>query len=252
MTARLIRRDERVIGIAPHDAQGVGVLAWFHANVSAYSMNHATAHEGYSVDGPAELDHHDVESIVAAICERAGVTMEVAFVPFSQSRNAKPRLDGKKWESLNWRVTIKRHGREILTTDYAQGVGHAPAGKKTAESMQTAVRVMGLSASIAKAKMVAYEIETGRVACGYNRSHGVSGSRPIPAPPIGDVLQPLASDSDVLNYGGFDDWAADFGYDTDSRNAESIYRACVEIATKLRAGLGTDLLSEIRLAASYN
>ncbi|TIW00620.1 MAG: hypothetical protein E5V77_09360 [Mesorhizobium sp.] len=86
--------------------------------------------------------------------------------------------------------------------------------------------------------------------------YGSDGTRntrkPIPAPSIGDVLQSLARDSDVLDAGGFESWAADYGYDTDSRAAESIYRACLEIAMKLRAGLGESLLAEIRLAASFN
>lgn len=139
MSVSLIRLDGRIIGAAPApgDDQGIGVLAWFHENKRAYSMDHATRYEGYSVDAPGEIDCHDVESIIVAICERAGVTLDSVFVPFSQSRNAKAE-DGKPWESLNWRVTLKRNGREVLTTDYAQGVAYAPASKKTAAQIETA------------------------------------------------------------------------------------------------------------------
>ena len=158
-------------------------------------------------------------TMIGDICAHAGVTMEAAFVPFSRSRNAKPGKDGKAWRSLNWRIRLF-HRRS--------------------------------SAPILEAEMIAHEIETGRVATGHHWARGVSGGKPIPAPSIGDVMQSLAMDSDVLDYAGFEDWAGEFGYDADSRSAESIYRACVEIATKLRAGLGAGLLAEIRLAASFN
>jgi hypothetical protein len=48
------------------------------------------------------------------------------FVPFSQSRNKT-----EKTPSLNWRVTLRRDGREVLTTDYSAGCAHAPSYKQT-------------------------------------------------------------------------------------------------------------------------
>lgn len=60
--------------------------------------------------------------------ERHGITVRAAFVPFSQSRNAKP--DPKPGDlSLNWKVTLLKDGREVLTTDYQAGIGHAPSYK---------------------------------------------------------------------------------------------------------------------------
>lgn len=40
-----------------------------------------------------------------------GLTVDSVFVPFSRSRNK-----GEKYKSLNWQVTVKRNGRNILTT----------------------------------------------------------------------------------------------------------------------------------------
>lgn len=237
MQLAIIKRDGKTIGLANAEPQGIGLVEWFHRNCPAYSMDHATAHEGYSVEYVEEIDCGDVESLIEAVCARAGVTMEAAFVSFSQSRNAKPGKDGKAWRSLNWRVTIKRHGRDVLETDYAQGQGHAPAYKAARNPMRLTVD---------EADALSRELETGRTA----RRHALS--KPIPAPSIGEVMQSLARNSDVLDSADFEEWARDLGYDTDSREAESIYRACVEIATKLRAGLGGKLLAEIRLAASFN
>lgn len=240
MQLAIIYRDGKRIGLADAAPQGIGLIQWFHTNCAAYSMDHAIQHEGYSVEYVDEIDCRDVESLIGDICARAGVTMQADFVPFSQSRNAKPRKDGTVWRSLNWRVRLfhRRSSAPILETDYAQGEGHAPAYKAARNPSRM---------SVDERAALDRELEEGRTA-----SPRHAFRKPIPAPSIGDVMQSLAMDSDVLDHAGFEDWARDYGYDTDSREAESIYRACIEIATKIRAGLGGHLLAEIRLAASFN
>lgn len=54
------------------------------------------------------------------------------------------------------------------------------------------------------------------------------------------VLECLLSDASVEYNRSFEDWAGDLGYDTDSRKAEKIYKACLKIAKKLHALLGDD------------
>lgn len=56
-----------------------------------------------------------------------------------------------------------------------------------------------------------------------------------------DVLDCLASDAcGVDNAGTFEDWCAEYGYDTDSRKAEKTYNTCVKQASKLRDLLGDE------------
>lgn len=243
MSVCIIKRDSKPIGIAESDSNGIAVLKWFHENCPAYSADHALKHEGYSVETLDSVDCHGVESLIGAICQRRGITMDSVFVPFSKARNAKPRPGSDKpWRSLNWRVTLKDSGgRVILESDYAQGEGHAPAYKLSAKEM-------GGRDSVMRHDAITHEIETGRV---YVRPFSGT-SKQIPAPSIGDVLQSLAMDSDAIDAGTFEEWASNYGYDTDSRSAESVYRACLESALSLRRGLGESLLTEIRLAASFN
>lgn len=62
-------------------------------------------------------------------------------------------------------------------------------------------------------------------------------------PTIGDLLSSLALDaSSVIDGQSFEEWAGDFGYDTDSRKAERTYRACKAQAEKLEGLLGEDFL----------
>lgn len=173
-----------------------------------------------------------------------GLSIGAQFVPFSKSRNAEPREDGKVWRSLNWRVTLykavtTRGGdadtRAILTADYSAGEGHCPAAKAS-------VAALGNRNSVMRDKAIAYECETGRTA-DYGHIRGM-----VDAPLARDVLYSLVSDADVLDCGTFEEWAINLGYDPDSRKAESIYRACLEIALKLRNGIGEDGLAKLREA----
>lgn len=70
-----------------------------------------------------------------------------------------------------------------------------------------------------------------------------SGKQPPPS--LLDVLYCLLSDSDVLNYPTFESWAENFGYETDSRKAETTYRQCLEIALQLKAMIGCQAMEEL-------
>lgn len=142
---------------------------------------------------------------IQQMANHLGLTMHTQFVPWSKSRNA-----GEKSPSLNWKVTIRKDGREIITTDYMAGSGHCSALTKPGQTLAETVR---------------RQCETGL---------------PKLEPNLADVLHSLCSDAESLNHATFDGWAEDFGMDTDSRKAEAIYRACLEIGLKMRNGLGDE------------
>jgi len=64
-----------------------------------------------------------------------------------------------------------------------------------------------------------------------------------------DVLSSLLMDAGAIDSGSFEEWARDTGYDTDSRKAESAYRACMATAVALRAALGNDTFETLRAYA---
>jgi hypothetical protein len=60
-------------------------------------------------------------------------------------------------------------------------------------------------------------------------------------PTAADVLDCLASDASGLeNARGFEDWCAEYGYDTDSRKAERTYRTIERQAASLKRFLGDE------------
>jgi hypothetical protein len=166
---------------------------------------------------------------IEAVAAELGLTMAAKFVPHSQSRNK-----ADKEPRLNWVVTLSVGGRPILETDYTAGQGHCPG--------------YGGRDKHAERKIVAHECEHGREAfymAGGDRALSRPGAKPI-LPALADVLHCLCSDADAIDYGSFEDWANSVGYDPDSRKAEATYRACLELALKLRNGLGDEKFARLR------
>lgn len=172
-------------------------------------------------------DHSELDAMIACL----GLEYSAYFVPQSQSRNA-----SEKNPSLNWRVTIEYAGR-ALTTDYMQGIGHLP-------NAGAAARAMGGRNFAVYERGAAEEGKYGR----YSASGFMINAKLIPAPLLRDVLYCLVLDASVIDCATFEEWASEYGYDTDSREAEKTYRSCLEIALQLRALIGTENLNKLREA----
>jgi hypothetical protein len=177
-----------------------------------------------------DIDYKEAARLLGEMLDAQNVTIEVKFVPWSQSRNRE-----EKHPSLNWKVKVKRNGKEILECDYMQGVGHMT---KTGKPQ--------IQADLRRAEHAA--AENGKVPF-FSANHPGGFcflAKPQPGPSVVDVLSSLLMDGDVLDYAGFEDWASNFGYDEDSRKAEKIYRDCIETALKLKAALSDlDKLREL-------
>jgi hypothetical protein len=65
-------------------------------------------------------------------------------------------------------------------------------------------------------------------------------------PETTSVLEALLSDAATIeNAQSFEDWAAELGYDTDNRKAESIYEAAARQTEELKSLLGKDYDSAV-------
>lgn len=177
------------------------------------------------------MEKQEILDVIA----KMGLTVTAKFVPFSHSRNK-----AEKTPSLNWIVTVLRNGREVLATEYSAGMGHS-YNKATPKTWNRSVKEY-------RAAVCAVECETGFSAMQfYSWASDITPNKKAPIlPDTADVFYSLIMDSSVLDSGTFEDWAADFGYDSDSRKGESIYRTCLEIALKLRNGIGESGLSLLR------
>lgn len=203
---------------------------------------------------------------IDATLARLGLTVESVFIPFSASRNK-----AEEYKSLNWRVTVKRNGRDVLTTDYSAGIAHCPGD--VAKTPPTGYRAPdrrrmdgtpypGTTSSYRKATAAEALNDYRKAICAAECESGVAMQSDWqnpqtfkPRKPLAPILpEPraviwsLVMDSSVLDSGGFESWAADFGYDPDSRKAESIYRACLDHALMMRAAIGDSGMAELQNA----
>ena len=163
-----------------------------------------------------------------------------SFIAFSRSRNR-----NNNDRSLNWSVSLvrlirERNGMElgepdrkvIMVTDYSAGIGHIP-------KFEYSNRTLDYS------RYINQVCETGIAAVNPRVSmYKLIHLHPKPE----DVLYSLLSDSEVLNYRGFEDWASSMGYDTDSRKAEAIYKACMKTALELSQEIKQAEMAELREA----
>jgi hypothetical protein len=176
-------------------------------------------------------DHTKIDALI----ESLGLRYTATFVPWSKSRSAKADPKPEDY-NINWRVRVAKlspvDGQEFrgaLETDYSLGTGHLPKAVQPKSPWRM---------SIDEYDAIKQTCETGRYRFG--------NSGRLEAPPLRDVLHSLVSDSDVINFDSFESWASEFGYDADSRAAEKTYRACLEIAIKLRNLVGDADLTKLR------
>jgi hypothetical protein len=157
-----------------------------------------------------------------------GLTVDSVFIPLSRSRNK-----SEAGLTLNWIVTLSRNGKQILSTDYSAGMAHCPSyNRKVPATWDKPNRLW-------RGKACAAECESGFANNKYSNWSPFTPNRELPIrPDTIDVIYSLVSESNALDYASFEGWACVFGYDEDSRKGELIYRACLEIAIKLRIGIG--------------
>lgn len=190
-----------------------------------------------------------VSETLEQVVERLGLSVRSKFVPFSQSRNAK--ADAMPTErTLNWKVTLVRRivrgdGKarfvDVLETDYQAGIGHCPSYRQ------------GMRWTLHNSALIEAETETGFEHKPSQYEQRVSPvmvrpSRAIKPEPLG-VIASLMLDCDVLDHASFEDWAGEFGYDPDSRNAEAIYQTCLAHALRINNALAHDDFRALRDAA---
>ena len=147
------------------------------------------------------------------------ITVKYEFIPFSASRS---RNNDKL--SMNYKMTVSVKGCDVLTTDYMQGCGHCKTYKQGDNTVH-------------RYNLIKRECETRQA--GYKLS---------PLPSQLDGLYSLIMDSDVIDYGCFEEWAVCMAYDSDSIKAKSIYDACLDFALRLRAAIGDAGITELREA----
>lgn len=173
-----------------------------------------------------EYENRDVQKEFDEITKRLDLKISTQFVPFSISRNA-----DSEHKSLNWKVTLSSI-RNKMTFDYSKGIGHLP--------YPSHLQLSGHQKAVVN-QAIDSAVETGiarKIARGAMAFTIMPGKEEFPTPTLQEVLYSLTEDTLVMHYLTYEQWAADFGYDPDSRKGEKIYEECRVQASKLSDVLG--------------
>jgi hypothetical protein len=142
-------------------------------------------------------------------CEKHGITISATL---EGKREQKPTSkDGKPWAHFLWRCTLTRSDARAgkLEQEYRMGLAHVHTTRRAMESL------------------------------------GIE-KKTAPTPPKAeDVIDSLIMDASAIGQ-TFDDWASEFGYDTDSRQAEKVFHECQDAGARLLKFLGRELFDDLQ------
>lgn len=127
---------------------------------------------------------------------------------------------------LRWAYTLRQRDRVVHKGHYSAGIAHAPSYQYT----------FGGAVTVDVHNAVQHELTTGR---------HVKSNKPI-LPEPASVMRCLLLDGSAIEHGSFEHWASEYCYDTDSRKAEAMYRACVETGLAIRAAIGDEAMRELQ------
>jgi len=149
--------------------------------------------------------------------------------------------DGKPWPHIAYTVTLTRNDKPVWSGPFKLGIGH----------VKMPAKMKGGGYNYAEAK----DLCGGECPKDFQEMEakmaGVLAIRQKVSPDLPTVLSSLISDGQPdFDSQSFEDWAGDYGYDTDSRSAEAAYNACVAIGRQLRRAFTTPELEQLREAAS--
>jgi len=142
-----------------------------------------------------------------------GLTLTFEFIP-----QTFPAGTASKDLGMKWLVTVMHKGKALLATDYTQGVAHCPSYPK----------------GMWGRRLTQHEYDNILRDCASPQPKG-GPKEPLTA------LWCIARDCQgVMQTGTFEDWADEFGFDTDSRKAEATYNECVRQNLKLKQAIGDE------------
>lgn len=167
------------------------------------------------------------------IIDSLKLTYTPVFVPTKQPQ------EKVEHPQLHWEVTLNK-GRQSMTIPYRQGCGHVP-GYQQYHKNPYEKRLHD--------EMIREACETGLYVKHKHQwltDSYIKSKVKVPEPKLADVLYCLVMDSDCFQMSGFEEWASCFGYDTDSREAEKTYRACLEQSLQFKSLIGQAALDTLQ------
>lgn len=180
---------------------------------------------------------------LAEVADALGFSLEIIAGPTVAVEPADSK-DSKPWVHIAYSVRLLRNGREVITTPYKLGSGHVPKGALLA------VRNVTNHEQLCQ-NTIGRNYTPHHEAPGYLSLLEKAARLAKVVPTLAGVLHSLVLDGAAyFDAETFEDWAGNYGYDTDSRKAKVIWRACDETGRKLARVLSADDIATLREAAA--
>lgn len=172
----------------------------------------------------------DTKQAVEAALSALGLSVSVKDGPNPHNKD--------DWQGVQFTLDVLKGGKPVFETTYTLGLGYVKLNRGALALTMDERRFLEAWQAKPHAKFRDTDLQT-RIACKLAKAQKLT-------PNAADVFYSLTMDADVLDYATFEEWAACFGYDPDSRKAESVYRACLSIALQLRNTVGEAGMSALR------
>jgi hypothetical protein len=176
----------------------------------------------------------EYETAITNTLEAIGLSLAITSGP-----TAKVRDD---WPCIAYTVRLDYKGRAVIETDYSLGVGHAEIPKRLPVTISFTDHEHAIFHTLERNPHANLSDKAAHAsfAAKLARHQKV-------VPQLADVVHSLLSDGEAyFDAATFEDWAANYGYDPDSRKAEEIFRKCDAIGRELSRGIPAETLSKLR------
>jgi len=170
----------------------------------------------------------ETKSKIDELIARLGVAIKSSNPTLATEES---KTDGKaaQWHHIAFSVAIKRGEKAVWEGPYRMGLGNFPEFKDVVSRVHSG----DLAPHVRK-------VISGII-------HGLALPPFRTRPSLPDVLYSLLSDgSAFFDAASFEEWAGDYGYDTDSRKAERMFRECQETGRKLSRAFNAAEITELR------
>ena len=203
--------------------------------------------------------------------DKKNITITPASLGLTITSGTPRAFRSPDWEAISYDVVLRRGGAIVWTGEYKLGIGHVRVRRDDQEEVRWLRYKLRdaldgprrLTAAIAKKfpylaglnenELVAFQYfgRASNLKDQYKASlvdvvvHLAKQQRVTPQ--LDGVVASLIMDgSAFFDSPAFYDWCADYGYDTDSREAEKTFFACRQIGAALSAAFTVDELAALR------
>lgn len=157
---------------------------------------------------------------------------DIAYVP--------SKFDPKGENRLNYRVKVSKGAQTVYDGPYSMGLAHIPNYNALLKATNSTYSRTTLDGE----RLFNQVLANGKSIKQISYNNWLSGEPILPARL--DVMHSLIMDGYADDARSYEEWAGDYGYDTDSIKGLRVFEACAEVGRALRVTMGAEWVMAAR------